>query len=30
MVWKAMMAGFPATCLTGSAVGATPGVLFGQ
>ena len=30
MVWKAMMAGFLATCLTGSVVGAMPGVLFGQ
>jgi len=30
MVWKAMMAGFLATCLTASVVGAMPGALFGQ
>jgi purine-cytosine permease-like protein len=30
MVWKAMMAGFLATCLTASVVGAMPGVLFGH
>ncbi|HEY3697545.1 NupC/NupG family nucleoside CNT transporter [Phenylobacterium sp.] len=29
MVWKAMMAGFLATCLTASVVGALPGALFG-
>jgi CNT family concentrative nucleoside transporter len=29
MVWKAMMAGFLATCLTASVVGALPGTLFG-
>ena len=30
MVWKAMMAGFLATCLTASVVGVMPGELFGQ
>ena len=30
MVWKAMMAGFLATCLTASVVGAMPGELFGH
>jgi len=30
MVWKAMMAGFLATCLTASVVGAMPGALFGH
>src|SRR4051794_27687034 len=30
MVWKAMMAGFLATCLTASVVGLLPGVLFGE
>jgi len=30
MVWKAMMAGFLATCLTASVVGAMPSALFGQ
>jgi len=29
MVWKAMMAGFLATCLTASVVGAMPSSLFG-
>ena len=30
MVWKAMMAGFLATCLTASVVGAMPSALFGH
>jgi CNT family concentrative nucleoside transporter len=30
MVWKAMLAGFLATCLTASVVGAMPGGLFGN
>jgi hypothetical protein len=30
MVWKAMMAGFLATCLTASVVGAMPSELFGH
>ncbi|WP_411288896.1 NupC/NupG family nucleoside CNT transporter [Phenylobacterium sp.] len=30
MVWKAMMAGFLATCLTAAVVGAMPSQLFGQ
>jgi len=30
MVWKAMMAGFLATCLTASVVGLMPSGLFGQ
>lgn len=30
MVWKAMLAGFLATCLTASVVGAMPPALFGQ
>jgi CNT family concentrative nucleoside transporter len=30
MVWKAMLAGFLATCLTASVVGAMPGGLFGH
>src|SRR5579859_389826 len=30
MVWKAMMAGFLATCLTASVVGVMPSVLFGS
>jgi CNT family concentrative nucleoside transporter len=29
MVWKAMAAGFLATCLTASIVGLIPGTLFG-
>jgi CNT family concentrative nucleoside transporter len=29
MVWKAMMAGFLATCLTASIVGLLPAYLFG-
>jgi len=29
MVWKAMLAGFLATCLTASIVGLMPGGLFG-
>lgn len=29
MVWKAMLAGFLATCMTASVVGALPGQLFG-
>ena len=30
MVWKAMMCGFLATCLTASVVGAMPSSLFGR
>jgi hypothetical protein len=30
MVWKAMMAGFLATCLTASVVGVMPSSLFGH
>jgi CNT family concentrative nucleoside transporter len=29
LVWKAMMAGFLATCLTGSLIGLMPRALFG-
>ncbi len=30
MVWKALLAGFLATCMTASVVGAMPSALFGQ
>jgi CNT family concentrative nucleoside transporter len=30
MVWKAMLTGFLATCMTASVVGALPGALFSK